>query len=186
MSSCASRWRAAAGLFLSIGVLHMSASAQSPAAGGDTRTDRPDPSGRVSDPVSPLPLRVPIRAVMAGIIDFSSHGVFITATAEGPLSDTDWLAAGLAALNLISAATLITTPAAGPRDSAWVKDPDWRRFALDMQVSSINAGIAVRQKSRPALLASAERLAQSCQSCHDQFRHDPSPGEATRLVLASP
>ena len=127
-------------------------------------------------------MRVPIRTGMAGIIDFSSHGVCATATSESALSDNDWLAAEHASLNLVSAATLIMTPGSGPNDRSWVEDPDWRRFAFGMQTSSINAGVAVRQKNRPALLASADRLAQACQSCHDQFRRRQAPGNHRRLA----
>jgi hypothetical protein len=186
MSWNTSHRSAAAAFLLTAFALGASATAQSPAFGADASAARPDQAAPGGEPDSPLPLRTPIRAVMAGIIDFSSHGVFLAAMAEGTLNENDWLATGLAALNLVGAATLITTAGAGPNDSSWVADPDWRQFAFDMQASSINVGIAVRQKNRAALLAAADRLARSCQSCHDQFRHDQPPGEATRLASAKP
>jgi hypothetical protein len=129
-----------------------------------------------------LPLRVPIKGVMAGIIDFSAYGIFETATHEMPLTDDDWLAAGLAAINLIGSTTLITSAGTGPQDAEWVADPDWRRWATEMQAVSIDAGIAIRQKDRGSYLAAANRLAGACRSCHDRFRPDAPIRGATQLA----
>lgn len=118
----------------------------------------------------PLPMRVPIRGVMAGIIDFSAHGVFKTAMSETPLTDNDWTAAGLASINLISSATLITSPGAGPNDEAWVAEPEWREWAAAYQQAGVNAAIAIRRKDRAAFITAANDLANACQSCHDRFR----------------
>ena len=117
-----------------------------------------------------LPLRIPIRGVMAGVMDFSAHGVFESATSDMPLTDKDWLAAGLASINLIGSATLITMPGTGPHDSEWVADPEWRRRAQEMQSASIAAGVGITKKDRTAFLKAADRLAVACQSCHDRFR----------------
>jgi len=129
-----------------------------------------------------LPLRVPIKAVMAGIIDFSAHGVFSSATSEKALNDADWLAAGLAALNLVASTTLITTPGPGPDDASWVAQPEWRLWASRMQAASIDVGIAVRSKDRDALLDSADRLASACQSCHATYRPDLPAIEPLRFA----
>jgi hypothetical protein len=120
----------------------------------------------------PLPLRVPILGVMAGTIDYSAYGLFSVATTDRRLSEDDWLAAGLAAVNLIAATTLITSEGSGPNDAAWVADPSWRGWADAMQKASLDAAIAVREKDRAALLSSANQIAQACQSCHRQFRPD--------------
>jgi Cytochrome C' len=107
---------------------------------------------------------------MAGIIDFSAHGVFTTATSEIPLTEDDWLAAGLASTNLIGSATLITSPGAGPNDAEWVANPEWQRWAKTFQQASIDTAIAVKRKNRSAFLGAANNLAGACQSCHEQFR----------------
>jgi hypothetical protein len=119
---------------------------------------------------APLALRVPIRGVMAGIIDFSAHGIFETATSEMPLSEEDWMAAGLASINLISSATLITSAGAGASDQAWIADPAWRRWAEAYQEAGVAAAVAIRGKNRAAFLAAANDIANACQSCHDLFR----------------
>lgn len=120
----------------------------------------------------PMPLRVPIKGVMAGVIDFSAHGVFVTATSEEPLKKEDWLAAGLASINLIGASSLITLPGTGPHDADWVAEPSYRHWAEAMQAASTSAGAATARKDRIGLLDAANRLATVCQSCHDMFRPD--------------
>jgi hypothetical protein len=120
----------------------------------------------------PLPLRAPIKGVMAGVVDFSAHGVFTTATSEMPLTESDWLAAELASINLIGSATLITLPGTGPQDAEWVSDPDYRHWAEAMQSASISAGAATLRKDRAGFLAAANRIAIACQSCHSIYRPD--------------
>jgi hypothetical protein len=134
------------------------------------------------DTPQPLPLRVPIKGVMAGVVDFSAHGVFTSATSEMPLTDDDWLAAGLASINLIGSATLITLPGTGPHDAEWVSDPDYRRWAEAMQSASISAGAATVRKDRAGLLAAANRIAVACQSCHAMYKPD-IPSAASQFAV---
>lgn len=140
------------------------------------------PVGASTKDSDALPLRVPIRGVMAGIVDFSAHGVFKTATTEDELSESDWIAAGYAAINLISASTLITTPGTGPQDKSWVDDPSWRLFATDLQAASIEAGIAISRRDREKFLAAADEIADACASCHSRFRDKASPPAGTRFA----
>jgi hypothetical protein len=121
---------------------------------------------------------------MAGIIDFSAYGIFETATSEAPLSDDDWLAAGLASINLIGSTTLITSAGTGSQDAEWVANPDWRHWATEMQSASVDAGIAIRQKNGGAYLAAANRLADACSSCHQQFRPEAPVRGSTLLAQA--
>ncbi|HVY87968.1 MAG TPA: hypothetical protein VG942_03820 [Hyphomonadaceae bacterium] len=127
-----------------------------------------------SEATAPLPLRVPIRGVMIGIVDFSSYGLFKVATEKAPLTDSDWTAAGYAAVNLISAASTITLPGTGPDDASWTNDPRWRSIATSLQAASIDAGIAIRNKDRGKLLQAANAVASSCAACHTLFR----PGDS--------
>jgi hypothetical protein len=133
------------------------------------RLPRDDGPERVADAMfvgsqSPpsLPLRAPIRGVMAGIVDFSAQGVFETTTSEAPPSMQDWLAAGLATTNLIGASSLISLPGTGRNDAAWASDPVYRIWAEAMQAASINVGNAVMCKNRSAILPAADQLATSC------------------------
>ncbi|MDP3739218.1 MAG: hypothetical protein Q8R02_17645 [Hyphomonadaceae bacterium] len=137
------------------------------------------------DTPQPLPLRVPIKGVMAGVVEFSAHGVFTSAISEMPLTEDDWLAAGLASINLIGSATLITLPGTGPHDAEWVADPDYRRWAEAMQLASISAGAATVRKDRAGLLAAANRIAIACQSCHAMYRPD-IPSAASQFAAIGP
>lgn len=134
---------------------------------------------------APMPLRVPIRGVMAGMIDFSAHGVFVSATSETPLTEDDWLATGLASINLVGAASLITMPGTGPHDAEWVADPSYRRWATAMQEASISAGAASVRKDREALLNAANSLASACQACHEMYRPD-IPSAASQFAARDP
>jgi hypothetical protein len=134
------------------------------------------------DAPPPLPLRVPIKGVMAGVVDFSAHGVFTSATSEMPLTEADWLAAELASINLIGSATLITLPGAGPHDAEWVSNPDYRHWAEAMQSASISAGAATVRKDRVGFLAAANRIAIACQSCHSMYRPD-IPSAASQFAV---
>jgi hypothetical protein len=150
--------------------------------GGDLAAPGLEVAQLIEPSASPLPLRIPIKGVMAGIVDFSAYGIFETATSEMPLTDDDWIAAGLASINLMGATTLVTSPGTGPQDAEWVAQPEWRRWASEMQYASVDAGIAIRQKSRPSYLAAANRLADACRSCHDQYRPEAPVRGATMLA----
>jgi hypothetical protein len=129
-------------------------------------------------------MEISIGDVMAGIIDFSAYGVFVTATSSGPLTEDEWLTSGLAAVNLVGAATLVTTAGAGPEDARWVSDPDWRKMARDMQAAGIRVGNAIRDRDRSSYLKAANQLATACRSCHDQFRPEAPVRGATQLAQA--
>ena len=130
------------------------------------------PAPQTSSPVirtQQLPIGVSILAVMAGSINRSSTDIFRAATSAKDLSPGDWLQVSEAAVDLIAAATLITTPGTGPNDGAWVADPRWLKPSTEMQAAGVIASIAARNKDRAALTDAAARLAQSCQSCHMSF-----------------
>ncbi|MBI1362254.1 MAG: hypothetical protein GC155_18420 [Alphaproteobacteria bacterium] len=131
-----------------------------------------------SQPASPLKLRLPILAVMTGVINRASYPIFEAATSGRDLHDDEWLGIGQNAIDLVGAASLITLPGTGQADAAWVADPNWLKLSADMQTASIAVGLAAANKDRAAMTESASRLAQSCQSCHIQF--------SARLLTAPP
>jgi hypothetical protein len=130
----------------------------------------------------PLPLRTSLKGVMIGVIDFSSHGVFQTATTKDLLSDSDWYAASVAAINLIGSASLITLPGTGDEDAAWVADPRWRKWASAFQQASVDSAKAIGKHDRTALLLAADRIARACQSCHDDFRPELPKIDVTQFA----
>ena len=171
------RQRSIAGSFLTC---LCTAACQPPSASIDaTAIETPAAEPIVSNAqAAPLPLRVPILAVMMGAINRSSDDIFQAVASGKDLSDDDWLRLGEAAAGLVGDATLITIAGTGPKDPAWVAEPKWMRLATEMQTASFDVGRAASEKDRAALNETTARLAQSCQSCHLAF----SP----HLVTSSP
>jgi hypothetical protein len=118
----------------------------------------------------PLPLTVPINAVMVALVDFAADGVWRPAALETGLTKDQWLLAEQDSINLIASATLITTPGTGANDAAWVKDPDWRRWATEMQVVASEAKSAVEEQDQERLRLVGDRLVEICQACHQKFK----------------
>ncbi|HEX5007743.1 MAG TPA: hypothetical protein VFV70_11555, partial [Hyphomonadaceae bacterium] len=86
------------------------------------------------------------------------------------LTQDQWLLAEQDAINLIASTTLITTPGTGEHDADWVKDPDWRRWATEMQVVALEAKAAVDQQNQERLRLVGDRLVELCQACHQKFK----------------
>jgi hypothetical protein len=136
---------------------------------------------RIASPVAsdadhgdPLPLLVPYRGLMAGIIDWSAYGVFTIADSKEQLSDSDWAAAGMAAVNIIAASTLLTLPGSGRDDASRLADEEWRDMVEEMQNASVFVALAVQGQDKPRLVAMAGLLADSCNTCHERFREPPT------------
>lgn len=128
------------------------------------------PGALVEPEVEPLPLGVPINAVMVALVDFAADGVWRPAASETPLTDEQWLLAEQDAVNLIASTTLMTTPGTGTNDAAWVKNPDWRRWTAEMRAVAIEAKAAVDAKDQERLGLVGDRLVELCQTCHQKFK----------------
>ena len=118
----------------------------------------------------PLSMPLPINAVMVALVDFAADGVWRPAALETGLTQDQWLLAEQDAINLIASTTLITTPGTGEHDADWVKDPDWRRWATEMQVVALEAKAAVDQQNQERLRLVGDRLVELCQACHQKFK----------------
>ncbi len=130
----------------------------------------PTPEAAAPANTGPLPLQVPINAVMVAMVDFAADGVWRPVGQDGPLTDKQWLYIEQDATNLIAAATLITTAGTGVNDAEWVKDPDWRRWATEMQTLAVDAKSAVDAKDKDRLKLVGDRLVEVCQTCHQKFK----------------
>lgn len=128
------------------------------------------PAPTVADDSGPLPLPIPINAVMVAQVDFAADGIWRPAASEQPLTETQWLLAEQDAVNLISAVTLMTTAGTGDNDAAWVKDPEWRRWSREMQTVALEAKSAVAERDKERLALVGDRLVELCQACHQRFK----------------
>lgn len=120
-----------------------------------------------------LPLLVPYAGLMAGIVDWSSYGIFYIAANDAVMNEDDWTAAGLAAVNLIAISTLLSMPGSGPNDRQRVEHPDWLGRVVDFQNAGVVILAAVQAGDRSAFDRGADLLANTCQSCHSQFKAMP-------------
>jgi hypothetical protein len=107
---------------------------------------------------------------MVALIDFAADGVWRPAVSEIALNDQQWLLAEQDAINLIASTTLITLPGTGDNDAAWIKAPDWRRWASEMRVVAFEAKAAVDGKDQERLRLVGDRLVELCQACHQKFK----------------
>jgi hypothetical protein len=129
-------------------------------------------TAEVAAPVDegPLPLPIPINAVMVAMVDFAADGIWRPVASPYGLSADQWLLAEQDAYNLIASTTLITTAGTGEMDAEWVKDPDWRRWSREMQTVAIEAKGAIEAKDTERLKLVGDRLVEICQACHQKFK----------------
>jgi hypothetical protein len=123
----------------------------------------------------PLPLLVPYRGLMVGVIDWSAYGIFKLSTTDRPMDDDDWSAAGMAAVNIIATSTLLSMEGSGAEDKRRHSNPAWIGMAGDLQNASVLVAMAVQQRNRAEFVRMANLLADTCQTCHDRFRVLPLP-----------
>ncbi len=121
----------------------------------------------------PLPLLVPYRGLMVGIVEESAYEIFDLALGNGTPSDEEWAAAGLDAVNLIAVSTLLSMQGSGRADLSRYNEPAWRLLVDDMQNASVFVALATEQRNRKDLRRTANLLADTCQTCHEQFRIPP-------------
>lgn len=155
----------------SAGLLAAAACSRTEPAKDATATVAPlESSATAPDTSGPLPFPMPINAVMVSLVDFAADGVWRPAASETPLTDKQWLLVQQDATNLIASASLITMAGTGVNDAEWVKDPDWRRWATEMQVTAEQAKAAADAKDQARLKLTGDRLVELCQTCHQKFK----------------
>jgi hypothetical protein len=140
------------------------------AACSPVATEAPDAARAPAAETGPLPLPIPINAVMVALVDFAADGIWRPVASPYGLSDDQWLLAEQDAYNLIASTTLMTTAGTGENDAAWVKDPDWRRWTQEMQSVSLEAKAAVDARDVERLKLVGDRLVEICQACHQKFK----------------
>lgn len=141
-----------------------------PAPATNNAAPTPTPAPISDTSATALPLPVSINAVMVALVDFAADGIWRPGASETPLTDKQWLLAEQDAINLIASASVITMPGTGANDAQWVTEPDWQRWATDMQVTAEQAKAAVDSKDQPRLKLVGDRLVEICQTCHQKYK----------------
>jgi hypothetical protein len=136
-----------------------------------------------ADSTGPIPLSLTINEVMVALVDFAADGVWRPPAQDEPMTDRQWLLAEQDAKNLIASATLITMAGKGDNDAGWVTKEDWRRWSADMLEEAQQALSAIEARDRERLLLVGDRLVETCQECHQQYKPGlPSMG-VTRFPI---
>jgi hypothetical protein len=129
-------------------------------------------------PAAALPLGVSINAVMVGLIDHASHSIWDAgAPGKAPKNDKAWQEVEHHAIQLAAAASVISTPGTGSADAAWVKNPEWQRYAKEMSDAALEGSNAAKSKDVKALAAVGDKLVATCENCHKAYKGDlPTEG----------
>jgi hypothetical protein len=135
-----------------------------------TQAERTDERAVAQDQ-EPLPLLVPVKDLMGGVIAFSAHVVEAIDSTEAPLTRDDWGAARLAASDLVASATLLTTTTSNGNllDAFRKRDDEWRALAKSMQDAGLAIVAAADARDRPALTAARKSMGEACRACHAHF-----------------
>lgn len=129
----------------------------------------------------PLPLLVPYLGLMTGIIDWSAYGIADLAGQGGPETESDWEAAGMAAVNLVAVSTLLSMEGTGPGDLRRYAHPEWKGLVSDFQNASLLVALAVQHRDTAAYLQFADTLTDTCEACHRRFKTSP-PAPTTEFA----
>jgi hypothetical protein len=118
----------------------------------------------------PLPMPLPINAMMVSLVDFAADGIWRPAAQDLPLSEEQWLMVEQDAVNLVVSTVLMTTAGTGANDAEFVADTDWRRWSMEMQQVSLQALDAARERDKERLALAGDRLVELCHTCHQKFK----------------
>jgi hypothetical protein len=132
-------------------------------------------AGAVKPPVA---LPISINAVMVAQVDHAGH-ILWDAGREGhaPKTDEEWEELEHHAMQLASAATLISMGGTGQADPGWVVKPDWKPLAQKLSDTAMAAVNAAHAKNLQAFLKAGDDLTDVCENCHKEFKPQlPSEG----------
>jgi len=144
--------------------------------------ETPAPQTEPAAVLEPLPMPLPINAMMVSLVDFAADGVWRPAAQETEITDEQWLYIVQDATNLVVSTTLMTTPGTGANDAEWVQNADWRMWSQEMQDVALQAKAAAESKDRERLKLAGDRLVELCQACHQEF----NPGLPTMGINRFP
>jgi hypothetical protein len=147
---------------------------------------QPSPAPAAPPPAAPTVLNptVSINEVMVDVIDHAGHNLWqAERKGKAPKTDQDWDNIEEHAVQLLSAATVITVGGTGPNDKVWVNTPSWREHAKKLSDAAAEAMNAGQNKKFDALVAANGKIVDACEGCHKEFKPNlPSEGITHRHV----
>lgn len=126
-------------------------------------------------PAAPT-LPISLNAVMVAMVNEASDPIWLDAY-DPPKNDREWQALVYHGYQMAVDGKVIQLAGNGPNDAAWVKDPQWIRFADEMSAAGMDAVAAAKARDVVAVGKAGDRLVEACEGCHKIFKPElPSMG----------
>ena len=144
----------------------------------ESQKGEPETKQQTVAPASSVTLGVSINAVMVGLVDHASHSIWDAATpGKAPKTDKAWEEIQHHAIQLAAAGSVIAMPGTGKSDEAWVKNPEWQRYARELSDEGVQAWDAAKKKDIKAISEVGDKLVATCESCHKAYKGElPTEG----------
>jgi hypothetical protein len=125
----------------------------------------------------PLPLGMSMNRLMVAVVDDAAHGIWAGGNKTGKLSALEWVEVEMNTYQLQAAATLVSIGGTGKADHGWVTDPAFQEWSRKLNEAGISARSAVTAKNQMALRVAGDKLVDTCNACHKEFKPDvPTEG----------
>jgi hypothetical protein len=121
-----------------------------------------------------IEMQTSVNAIMIAMMDWSAHEIWETSYTE-TMSGRSWQTTKRHATELLAAATLTSLGGTGQTDSKWAKDPVWQEWTALMIAETKEILRAIEAQDQFRLVASGERLVETCDGCHKEFRPQAPP-----------
>ena len=122
---------------------------------------------RINTPFTP---DISINEVMVGQIDHAAQFIWNAANPDLNPINRDWQDVEHHAIQLIASRAAMTMGGTGVNDAMWIAQPTWRRFVQEMNDASVLALTSARSRNLDSLQLAGDRLVESCEGCHQQYK----------------
>lgn len=142
-------------------------------------TEKPQSPPLQSATTTPaVPLNISLNAVMVGLVDHASHSIWNAPVAgKAPKNDKEWGELEHHAIQIAAAGSLISMPGTGKSDEAWVKNPEWQKYARELSDTGLAAWDAAKKKDIKAISEAGDKLVSTCEGCHKAYKGElPTEG----------
>jgi hypothetical protein len=123
-----------------------------------------------------LRLPVSLNEVMVALVNQSADPIWRAAW-RNPESDRDWRNLERMAYQLQLAGALLEIPGNGRRDVEWTSNPQWSKWANQLEDAGERAVKAVAARDIERISRSGDEIVDICEGCHIDFKPDkPTSG----------
>jgi hypothetical protein len=118
-----------------------------------------------------------MNRLMVAVVDDAAHGIWAGGNKTGKLSALEWVEVEMNTYQLQAAATLVSMGGTGTADHGWVAAPAFQEWSRKLNEAGISARSAVTAKNQMALRIAGDKLVDTCNACHKEFKPDvPTEG----------